>query len=259
MAVLDTGPRLQRLTGHSFLGFVMAGLGRRIHSLAEGLVLIVRANPPRGPEALILARTMWEILVFAEYLAAVPQQREQRAIEYMAHTPPARGDRRRKATPADKRRAEANRAFLAEKLREELERQGASPDRARRKATAEIQRRSGLSDPMPAKIFDMVTSVAKKDRLQEHAVTYPFLCQYSHAGGGSLIDAMRDYEEWVDQEGDSHSALVASLFACGWLLEFYDCVDTVYSFGWHPRIVTMSQLAKSKWDRRGIPRGAADV
>jgi hypothetical protein len=235
-----------------FTGIVLTGLGRRLRSQAESVLILVRRPVPRTEAAIILARTAWELMLTFDYILAQPKIREQRAILYLAHSPFVRADGRADDSPSGRTSTDLNRTLLTDSLADEFVAQGVRRERARRRASKEIAKWATSRVPMQANLREMVSSLNNPQRTEEYESLYRRLSEYSHASGSALLEAMLDSEDSIVAEGDAHGTMMAAVYVAGWLQEYYEGIDRLYSFGWQNELADMSSRIATKWERRGI-------
>lgn len=243
----------------------------RVTRLAESIVVLTERAAPYGDAAVVLARTIWEVLVTSEYLVQDPSPnvRADLAFRYLSHgyvtsyasiTAMSAASRQAAGITADQ---VAGVTSSYRRLREYLVSQGLKRGLTRRVAAREADvtlkewarhhEWSGLT------IEEMAETVARRD---EYLQTYAFLSQFAHAGS----EAARDYlsavsgtmELVVDPDEDRRLAIIACWVATTRLIRLYEIlVATTSHEPWRSRVERVGLAVRKQWETHIMEHPAA--
>jgi hypothetical protein len=204
---------------------------------AEGIVVLLDQPHPLGDVALILARSIWEILVTTDYilLDPDPKRREYLAHRYLSHGFTSTYVSVQSMTPAQKRAAgitatqvthvKENHRKLRKYLIERLMKSGTTKADATKEADREINEWGRHRDWNGMSIKETTAAVGRAD---EYAQTYAFLSQYTHPGSEATRDYLTVSEGKIglasDPDVERRSAMIACFVTARRLLELYEDV-----------------------------------
>jgi hypothetical protein len=204
---------------------------------AEGVVLLLDRQHPLGDVALILARSVWEVIVTTEYILLDPDAmvREHLAHRYLSHgftstyvsvQGMSREQQRAVGITAEQvSLVKENHRKLRRFLTERLMNAGRTRAEAVREADHEINEWGSHRDWNGKSIKDTAVAVG---RAEEYAQTYAFLSQYSHPGSEAARDYLVVSEGKLglasDPDQERTSAIIACFVTARRLIELYELV-----------------------------------